>query len=342
MSASIGLRNRTVVLLVGLALIVIAALTFVPQRILDNQIASLSEETSDMDSKKKVLELSKIDAEISKIRSDTIGSLFWLKLIALFVTVGGAVGGYLVGQNQATMQKIKFEDRKNVDAVYQSIVQELSSESPILRAAAAVKLGSILKEFPHEWNVSGTRKGQLVQLTKQVLAAALSIESEEKVLKTLTINIVQDKSTQSGIEDMPNRGYANMRELDLSSAKAADAYWANADFTNADFYKADLKRASFRKSVMAGAQFRESILVDTVFVDADCVGSNFKMADLRGADFTRANLTGVNFENAKLMGTQFKGAQIKDIPEASVDISEEGDGTAMLSIHDWLARFDTQ
>lgn len=341
MSAFIGLKNRTVVLLVVLMLLFIAALTFIPQRILDNRISSLSAKTSDIDSRKKVLELSKIDAEISKIRSDTIGSLFWLKLIALFVTVGGAVGGYLVGQNRATVARINFEDRKNVDAVYQSIVQELSSESPILRAAAAVKLGTILKEFPHEWNVSKIRKRQLIQLTKQVLAAALSIETEAKVLKTLTINIVQDKIQDSAATDIAHRGFANMRELDLSTAKAADAYWAKADFSYADLYKANLNGASFRKSILAGAQFRQSILTHTVFVDADCAGSNFKMADLRGADFTRANLTRANFENARIHGAQFKGAQLKDIPESRVDISREGDGTEMVGIHDWLSRFDS-
>jgi hypothetical protein len=40
------------------------------------------------------------------------------------------------------------------------------------------------QEFPHEWNVSDKRKNQLIQLTKQVLAAARSIEDEPKVLKT--------------------------------------------------------------------------------------------------------------------------------------------------------------
>ena len=134
-------------------------------------------------------EISKLDAEISQIRSETAGSRFALNLIALFVTVGGAAGGYLIGQSSATQARIEFDDRKNVDTVYQTIVQELSADAEILRAAAAVKLGSILKSFPAEWHVSGPRKKQLIELTKQVLAAALAIEENKKVLKTISINL---------------------------------------------------------------------------------------------------------------------------------------------------------
>jgi len=131
-------------------------------------------------------EIAKLVAEVRQIRSDTAGSLFWLKMIALFVTVGGAVGGYLVGQSRTNQARIAFENRKNVDAVYQSLVQELSNEAAVLRAAAAVKLGAILESFPAEWDVGDDRRDQLIKLTKQVLAASLAIERDEKVLKMLT------------------------------------------------------------------------------------------------------------------------------------------------------------
>ena len=142
-------------------------------------------------------ETAKLAAEIRQIRSDTSGSLFWLKLIALFVTVGGAVGGYLIGQNRVTKRRIEFENRKNIESVYQTIVQELSDQAPLLRAAAAVKLGNILKSFPAAWagDDPGEKewKQQLIQLTKQVLAASLSIEQDRKVLKTLTIALALHK-----------------------------------------------------------------------------------------------------------------------------------------------------
>jgi uncharacterized protein YjbI with pentapeptide repeats len=283
-------------------------------------------------SAKEPFEIAKLRAEIEQIRSDTSGSLFWLKLIAVFVTVGGAVGGYLLAQTRASRDRIEFEDRKNVDLAYQSIVQELSNDSPLLRAAAAVKLGSILSAFPSEWNVNEERKLQLQQLTKDVLAAALATEENEKVLKTITIAIAKHKNLGTDFE-----GLADLRGIDMSGAKAADAYWAKADFTYADFFKANLNGASFRKSILRGAQFRESILTNAVFCDADCTHTNFKFADLRNADFTGAKLSHVNFEEAKVYGVKLAKAEIEISDEiVKVDLSPNSDGTKLVTVEQWL------
>lgn len=326
-NSKIGLTSAKIIFVVSIIFLLILLATYGTQYFIDKNIVVSSKGLSD---RKTEYEISKLDAEISRIRSDTAGSLFWLKLIALFVTVGGAVGGYLVGQSRTTQAKLNFEDRKNVDEVYQSIVREVADESPILRAAAAVKLGSVLKSFPSEWNVSDERKEQLFQLTKQVMAAALSIETDKKVLKTLTINLVLHKPEAAG-------GLANVQEMDLSGAKAEDAYWARCNFEFADFYAADLSRASFRKSNLSGAQFRESNLRNAVFDESVCPNTNFKMADLRGATFTKANLSSVNFENAKVHSVSLSDAHIERIPECQVDISKEGDGSSLISVSTWIS-----
>lgn len=321
-----GLSSSRIIFFVSIAFLLILLVTYGAQYLFDRDIDVSSIDLTD---RKTEYEISKLDAEISRIRSDTAGSLFWLKLIALFVTVGGAVGGYLVGQSQSTQAKLNFEDRKNVDEVYQSIVRELADISPILRAAAAVKLGSMLRSFPSEWNVSDERKEQLSQLTKQVLAAALSIETDKKVLKTITINLILHKPESAG-------GLASVQEMDLSGAKAEDAYWARCNFEYTDFYEADLTSASFRKSNLSGAQFRESILRNAVFADSVCTNTNFKMADLRGASFERASLNSVNFEDAKVHSVSLTDAKIEKTPECKVDISEKGDGSRLISVSTWI------
>jgi hypothetical protein len=323
-----GLSATAIVCIVVAAFVFILAIIYGAQYYIDSEIVVSSEKLAD---KKTEYEITKLDAEISRIRSDTAGSLFWLKLVALFVTVGGAVGGYLFGQSQATIAKLNFENRKNVDEVYQSIVQELAGESPILRAAAAVKLGAILKSFPAAWDVSDTRKEQLLQLTKHVLAAALSIETDPKVLKTLTINLVLHKP-ESGA------GLASVQELDLSGAKAEDAYWARCNFEYTDFYAADLTRASFRKSNLAAAQFREANLKNAVLAESICMKTNFKMADLRGAAFDGANLNSVNFDNAKVHSVSIKEAAFEKIPDCQVDVSVDGDGSQLVSVSKWIER----
>ncbi len=289
-------------------------------------------------SPKEQYEIAKLAAEIRQVRSDTTGSLFWLKMIALFVTVGGAVGGYLIGQSHVAKRRIDFENRMNIDAAYQSIVQELSDTAPLLRAAAAVKLGAILKSFPTEWTVSDARKEQIIQLTKQVLAASLAIENDPKVLKTLSIALVLHKRWENDPEAVERSKYADVRELDLSGAKAAEAYWASIDFSYTDFYKANLTNSSFRKSILRGSQFCNVQLNNGVLVDADCEAANFKLADLRGADFTGTNLTKTNFEQAKVHRCKIAGATIGKNPETVVDDSPEGDGSMLLNVQDWLKR----
>lgn len=321
-----GLSNTCVVFLILLILILALAITLGAQYYIELDRISIVNKGANV---KDIYEISKIDAEIRQIRSDTGGSLFALKVIALFITVGGAVGGYLIGLSRTTQARINFEDRKNIDEIYQSIIQELSSESTILRAAAAVKLGSILKSFPTEWNVSRARMAQLMQLTKQVLAAALSIEEDKKVLKTLTINLVLHKDNSADT-------FTNVKSIDLSGARAQFAYWSCCDFSDVDFYAADLDSTSFRKSRLIGAQFRESKAKLAVFDEADCTNANFNFADLRGASFAKTVLNGTNFEGARVCSASLLGAIVSNLPSGSVDVSKNGDGSKMIPIAEWL------
>jgi len=159
-----GLSSPAIILLICLMLVAIVVIIYFSQHQAEQGALPSITDSMRPTLSKQEYEISKLAAEIRKIRSDTAGSLFWLKLIGLFVTVGGVIGGYLIGQSRATRARIAFENRKNIDLVYQSIVQELSDDSPILRAAAAVKLGMILKSFPVEWLVSNERRDQLIQL----------------------------------------------------------------------------------------------------------------------------------------------------------------------------------
>jgi hypothetical protein len=343
-----GLNNFTIAGLVIVVIVLVAVVVYGSQLVVE-QGALPDSSTADTSTLKERHEVSKLSAEIRQIRSDTGGSLFWMKMIAVFVTVGGAVGGYLVGHSRATRariaseerrntERIEFENRQNIDIAYQSIVQELSAEASLLRAAA-VKLGGILQSFPAEWNVSPYRREQLIHLTKQVLAAALAIEEDEKVLKALTIALVLHHPWHDDPNQRDEKGqYGDVRRIDLSRVKAEDAYWARVDFSEADFYKAVLVRASLRLAILHYAQFRETALNEAVLVNANCTETNFKLADLRGADLTRSNLVKANFEGAKVYGAILTDARVGNNPEGQVDDSRQADGSQMVSIQEWLAK----
>ena len=102
-----GLSNIHIIVLVAVVLFLALVITLGAQYFteLNRTQAGSNKALNAKDS----YEVSKLDAEIRQIRSDTAGSLFALKVIALFVTVGGAVGGYLIGQSRTTQARISFE-----------------------------------------------------------------------------------------------------------------------------------------------------------------------------------------------------------------------------------------
>ena len=327
------LRSRLVLtqpVIVFVVLIVLAAMllmSFVLQSRAER--GALSPIVAGGSSAKELREIDKLDAEIKQIRSDTGGSLFWLKMAGLFVTVGAAVGGYLIGQAKTTKDRLDFEHRQSVDATYHALIQELSVETPLLRVASAMRLGKLLQSPPVEWRVSDERRQELSRLTKQVLAASLAIEKEEKVLKALTIAL--------GLHAEESER-ADLRELDLSGAKAKDAYWARIDFRYADFYRADLTDASLRKALLDGAQFRQTTLTNAVLAQASCEGATFKLADLRGANLDGAKLRGATFENVRVFGASLVGAEIGENPDGQVDLSPEGDASQTMPVSEWLVQ----
>jgi uncharacterized protein YjbI with pentapeptide repeats len=278
-------------------------------------------------------QIDKLDAEIQKIRSETTGSLFWLKMIGLFVTVGSAVGGYLIAQTRSTTMRLQFEKRNEVVRLYQGIVEELSSDKPLLRAAAAVRLGAVLEKYPTTWEIEGERsddtRRELTSLTKQVLASALTIESEQAVLKALTISVARHR-----VSEERGRKF-DMTGLDLSGAKAADAYWADCNLSRADLYNANLNNASLRRATLAYTQFRDASLVSAVLAGADCANANFKRANLREADLDKAeNWAEIDdIAQANIHG-------IRNAPAGFVEWAISNGAVAVASDEEWKAVLD--
>ena len=341
-SASAAALSRRDARMVALVVVVVLAAVMGAGYLLQAvvQRGALTSPTAPAQGLREQREVDKLTAEVKQIRSDTGGSLYWLKLAAVFVTVGAGVGGYLIAHSRSTRERVAAEDRRTeqrlaferrgqVDAAYQAMVLELSSSSAILRANAAMKLGNVLQSPPVEWELEDERRAEIWSLTKQLLAASLAIETEPKVLKALTIAVALRADPKQ---------HGDLRGLDFSLARAADAYWARIDFRYADFYRADLTGASLREAQLGGAQFRETVLCGAVLAGAMCAKTNFKLTDLRNADLSGADLTGASFESAKVHGVVLAGATLTSLGDHVVDLSERGDGSELQSVGDWVNR----
>ena len=134
-----ALTQPMIVVLVLLVLVATLLMAFLLQSRAER--GALTPSVAGGSSVRELREIDKLDAEIKQIRSDTGGSLFWLKMAGLFVTVGAAVGGYLIGQARTTrdrveaerqtmQERLEFEHRQSVDATYHAIVQELTVDTP--------------------------------------------------------------------------------------------------------------------------------------------------------------------------------------------------------------------
>ena len=330
-----GLRPSEIALLVAL-LLVLCTLVVVGSQWLVEREPLVIVAGDGKPAAKEQIELAKLAAEVRQIRGTTSGGEFWLKLVALFVTVGGAIGGYLVAQNFAARARERLEERRTIDTLFQGLVKELADEAPLLRAAAAVKLGEVLHKFPAEWQLSPERGDELRNLAKRVLAAALTLETHSKVQKTLTIAILRHEVARPAASAKAAQTW-DLRGLDLSGAHARDAYWKAADLTGSDLFKADLSEASLRNAVLHYAQFREAKLNNAVLAGADACNASFKMADLRGADLRGADLTGADFDGAKVHGARFNPAAARAAKDAEVDVSADGDGTRRCRLAEALA-----
>jgi hypothetical protein len=323
--ASFGLTQTAVIGLVVLIVTLTVAITLFAQAIAERGAISEAAVSKDLATARQV---DKLDAEIQKIRSETAGSLFWLKMIGLFVTVGSAVGGYLIAHTRSANMRLQFEKRNEVVRLYQGMVDELSSDKSILRAAAAVRLGAVLEKYPSTWEIEGERsedtKQELVKLTKQVLASSLTIEAEPPVLKVLTISIARHKVS----EEKGKR--FDMTGLDLSGAKAVDAYWADCNLSRTDLYGADLRNASLRRAKLHWTQFRDASLVSTVISEADCQNANFKRANLREADLHGIkNWTAISeITHANIWG-------VRNAPEGFVDWAISNGAVSVSSDREW-------
>ena len=99
----------------------------------------------------------------------------------------------------------------------------------------------------------------------------------------------------------------DLRECNLSGAKAAEF-----DLSGVIMSKTDVSKANFREAQFSKGYLRDSNFQNADFTNAIVDRASFKGSDLRGAIFQNAVLTATSFEGANVENADFTDSYIGD------------------------------
>ena len=103
---------------------------------------------------------------------------------------------------------------------------------------------------------------------------------------------------------------ADLRLVNISSARLMNANLTNADLRSAHFIFTDLTASNLMNANLANAHFGSTNLANANLINADLTNVNLTNTYLSGAIFINANLMKINLTNADLMNANFTCAYL--------------------------------
>lgn len=294
----------------------------------------------------KQLESAKLRQEIKKleIENQKLGNN-WSTIIGLapFLTSVVALFGVFITlwKHLSEQSRQRDLDRKNLEDdrirrfndKFNSIVENLGSDSPAIQASAAVSIQTFLKPEYLEFHdqvfmiLMANLKVQHSDVIRQLLTAgfekAIRVKSEliasenekieekdEKIILDLS-GCILDHADMSKI----NLGWANLRGASLQHANLKESCLirVRADGANLECLKGtgvDLEKARLKGANLSGAVFRDANLKWVHLEEANLSNCKFEHSLLQGAHLENSVLTGAHFEQANLNNVFFVGAEL--------------------------------
>ena len=231
---------------------------------------------------------------------------------------------------------------------FNSIIENIGSESPSIQASAIVSLLTFLNDEYKEFH----------QQVYMILLANLKIGNAKNVNtlmvkafeKALRLNL---KEIQSQRSDITNDS-GNQLELDLSrtnlyridlhgeNLENVDLAYSNLQYANltgcnllrAKGIGANLSGARLSRAILKEGRFNEANFEKTQFHGTNLVSATLKNSNLKGAEFQRAclqeahlegsEINGAKFEQANLNNTFFKNVKCNDAEIKSILRAKDG------------------
>lgn len=334
----------------------IKVMSFVLMAFVAMQTMSFTEESppNTIADSKAQLELAKLKQEVKKLEIENRKlSDGWNTIIGLapFLTSVVALFGVFITlwkhlseqsrQRDLDRKNMEEDRRRRLNTKFNSVVENLGSESPAIQASAAVSIQTFLKPEHSEFHdqvfmiLMANLKIQHSHEIRQLLIAgfekAIRVQSglisamneqieekDEKIILDLS-GCILDRANLTKI----NLGWSNLRGASLKNAnlrescliriRADGADLEGLKGTGANFEKARLKKAKLNNATFRAANLKWIHLEET-----DLSNCKFEQCSLQGAHFENSIINNAHFERADLNNVFFIGAKIDNTSMTSI------------------------
>lgn len=253
-------------------------------------------------------------------------------------------------EREREREQREAESRREWDAKFNSIVENLGSESEAVRISAALSLLTYLKPEYEDYhdrvftillvNLKISHRQKFPEFHKSL------VESFERAVR-VKIETARQKDEEFRLDLSSTDLYRiNLSGLDLSNADLGFADLTLANLINTNLWRArgieaNLERAKLSRADLEEARFRKAIFKDANIHKAKLISARLEETDLTGVEFQQSRLQSAHLEEAKLEGARFEGADLNDTYFIGAKIEDEDTLRSITRARNWhKAHFD--
>ena len=339
-------RLLSVYLLLSLVLITVTDLEGQQKETVNDSSKSQSQVYQELQVEKLQQEIRKLRLENDKLENQWFQFQSYAAIATAFVAVIGVFITIfkVLNERRADRKQRQEDSTRRQEEKFTSIVANLGSDSPSVRASAAVSITTFLKykEFCDQ--------------VFMIIWANLKTEQNLAVNKLLIRSFEQavrrrlKSAKENGETCILDLSRTTLQRIDLSGLDLSDADLGYTNLENANCTDAILYRAKgweakcngcrFSNANLSEARFKNAHFKMANFQDAKLMSARMEKTDLRKAKFNRAKLQSAHLNKATLQGAQFEQADINDTYFFGADLDESTLKSILKACNWQKAHFD--
>ncbi|NEW84448.1 MAG: pentapeptide repeat-containing protein [Mariniphaga sp.] len=279
-------------------------------------------------------EVLKLKEEINSLRKNN--SRNFLKYLSenssaltVLVALAGAIFTFLKFSKEQKDQKqteskqqerdleLKIKEKNiRLEENFSSIVKNLGSNNPSLKASAAISLISYCKDDRKAFHEQvlliciANLKLDLDETTNRLLVNslenAIKANLKEKSLKQLNVKLTRLKLDTIDLSGL------NLEDIDLAFSSLKFANLSNTKLKRMRGYKTNFFGANLTGANLQEARLQKAIFEKSKMHETNLISADLKYSNLKYCKFHAAQMQSAHFQSAELIGAEFNKADIAD------------------------------